>query len=140
MSLSFLVIARIISSLLFVLLIIFSQTILCSSYSVQVSFVTRLTVCDIVPFRGYLRWGGAWTRLENGIPLRCGNCLKTPQNPQRQVHPIKMAGYHFSRKDMIHVLRALCWAFWILYYTAIARNLSDLQRVILLNSNCGFMT
>jgi hypothetical protein len=31
--------------------------------------------------------------------LEARECLKMRQNPQRPVHPIKMAGHHFSKKD-----------------------------------------
>jgi hypothetical protein len=44
----------------------------------------------------YLRWGGDGEAVQ---PEKCsgaGNCLKTAQNPQRQVHPVMTAGHHFS--------------------------------------------
>ena len=58
-----------------------------------------------------LALGRAWTLLgsrKNSKPEKCST-RSVPQNPQRPVHPIKMAGHHFSRRDTICVLRTLCW-------------------------------
>jgi len=48
----------------------------------------------------YPRWGRRRNavRLEKGWGV--GKGLEMPQNPQRRVHPRKMAGHHFPRKDM----------------------------------------
>jgi len=41
----------------------------------------------------YLLAGGAWTRLESGIPLGRGKSPKTPQNLAGQVHAV-LGGIH----------------------------------------------
>ncbi len=50
----------------------------------------------------------AWTRFrsrKNSMPEKC---LELPQNPQRPVHHIMVAGHHFFERSLIRVLRTRC--------------------------------
>jgi len=49
----------------------------------------------------YLRWGGDGEAVQPEKGSGVEKCLKTAQNPQRQVHPRMKAGHHFSRKNVV---------------------------------------
>ena len=55
-------------------------------------------------------WAGVDSACEQE-KLEARKMLENAQTPTSRVHPIKMAGHHFSRKDtMSCVLRTRCWA------------------------------
>ena len=44
----------------------------------------------------YLRWGGDGEAVQPEKGSGVGNCLRLPQNPQRQVHAL-LGSFHFTR-------------------------------------------
>jgi hypothetical protein len=57
----------------------------------------------------YWALGRAWILFESRKKPKRENYRKKPQNPQRPVHLVRIAGHPFSRKDTWRVLRTLCW-------------------------------